>query len=444
MFFQIFQLMNQMKILNFSMRTIFLFMLLIIKPLYGLDINTSIKSTIENNTKVTIALEKLIESKELIENANGQKLPSISSSISGTYSNAEKNSATSTTTPETLTDKYKLTYTQNLYDAGINNLEIDRSRILYENEVLNFKKTIQNLILEAINGYLSVINFQKSLDANKKNFDSLLRSLEETKTKYDLGVATLYDLQNTESAYAIAETNLFIAKQNYEVSKKTFSRIVGLKPIKLEEILELNEELNFNLINQNISKNNYDLLLLKNDIMNKNILIAKEKKSQSASLDLSASAEYSDAGRIDIGNETTDGTISLTLTIPIFQQNLDKSNIRKYQSQLLQSELSYEDLMSDLEIQAANLFKNYSISKSKIKSNLVIIKSKETSLESIIAEYNTGTKTIKDLIDTESELLSIYVDYFDSRKDFILNYFHIKALEGNLVDLFQNYLPNFD
>ena len=419
-------------------------MLLIIKPLYGLDINTSIKSTIENNTKVTIALEKLIESKELIENANGQKLPSISSSISGTYSNAEKNSATSTTTPETLTDKYKLTYTQNLYDAGINNLEIDRSRILYENEVLNFKKTIQNLILEAINGYLSVINFQKSLDANKKNFDSLLRSLEETKTKYDLGVATLYDLQNTESAYAIAETNLFIAKQNYEVSKKTFSRIVGLKPIKLEEILELNEELNFNLINQNISKNNYDLLLLKNDIMNKNILIAKEKKSQSASLDLSASAEYSDAGRIDIGNETTDGTISLTLTIPIFQQNLDKSNIRKYQSQLLQSELSYEDLMSDLEIQAANLFKNYSISKSKIKSNLVIIKSKETSLESIIAEYNTGTKTIKDLIDTESELLSIYVDYFDSRKDFILNYFHIKALEGNLVDLFQNYLPNFD
>ena len=46
--------------------------------------------------------------------------------------------------------------------------------------------------------------------------------LDETKTKFDLGSATLYDLQNAESAYAIAETNLFIAQQNYDVSKINF------------------------------------------------------------------------------------------------------------------------------------------------------------------------------------------------------------------------------
>ena len=126
------------------MRIIYLLILLIIKPVYGLDINQSIKSTIEKNKKVSIAFEKLSESKELIENAYGQKLPSITTSISGTYSNSEKVSATTTTTPETLTDKYKLTYTQNIFDAGVNNLEIDRSNILYENEVIDFKKSIQS------------------------------------------------------------------------------------------------------------------------------------------------------------------------------------------------------------------------------------------------------------------------------------------------------------
>ena len=63
---------------------------------------------------------------------------------------------------------------------------------------------------------------------------------------------------------------------------------------------------------------------------------------------------------------------------------------------------------------------------------------------SLEEEYNIGTKTITDLIDTESELLTIYESYFNSKKDFILNYFEIKALEGTLVDLFQNYLPEFN
>ena len=430
--------------LNFNMRIFYLLILLIVKPVYGLDINKSIKSTIEKNKKVTIAFEKLTESKELIENAYGQKLPSITTSISGTYSNAEKDSSTATTTPESFTDKYKLTYTQNIFDAGVNNLEIDRSKILYENEVIEFKETIQNLILDAINGYLTVINNQKLYELNKKNYDSVSRVLEETSTRYDLGSATLYDLQNAESAFATSETDLFIASQNYEVSKKAFERIVGLQPIKLDEVVDFNDNLNIVNILENVANNNYDLLILQNDMINKKILIEKEKKSNAPSLDLSASAEYSDSGRIDSGTETTDGTIALTLTIPIFQQNLDKSDIRKYQSQLLQTELNYEDLKEDLEIQAIDLYKNYLISKSEIDSNLKIIKSKETSLESIIEEYNIGTKTITELIDTESELLSIYVSYFDSKKDFIQNYFKIKALEGNLVKTFQNYLPEFE
>ena len=141
------------------------------------------------------------------------------------------------------------------------------------------------------------------------------------------------------------------------------------------------------------STNNYDLLILKNDTKNKEILLAKEKKSKLPSLDLSASVEYSDSGRIDNGTEKTDGTIGLTLTIPIFKQNLDNSNIRKYQSQILQSELSYQDLIADLEIQASNLYKNYLISKANIKSNLIRIQSIETSLETTREEYKIGTKT---------------------------------------------------
>ena len=411
---------------------------------YSLDINEAIKSTIENNPKVKIAIEKLNESKELIENAQGKKLPSLTGTISGTYANSDSSTTTGSSTAETLTDKYKISLTQNIFDGGNNNLEITRSKILYDNEIIYFKKTIQDLILTAINGYLTVISYEKSLDANKKNFDSVSRFLEETNTRFDLGSATLYDLQNAESAYALAETSLFTAQQNYDVSKIIFKRIVGLEAFNLEEVVDFSKDLKLNMIIDKALMNNYDLLLLNNEILNNKILLQKEKNSNKLSLDLSASAEYSDAGRIDNGTEKTNGTIGLTLTIPIFQQNIDKSDIRKQQSQLLQAEISYQDTIEEIQIQASNLFKDYLVSKSNIASNVKRIKSIQTSLDSIKEEYNIGTKTITELIEAETELLTVNVNYYSSRKDFILNYFNILALEGSIIELFDQYLPNYN
>ena len=418
--------------------------LLFANSVFAIDIDEAIKSTIEKNPKVKIAYEKLIESRELIENAYNEKLPTITGTISGTYSTSDSTTSTATTTPETFTDKYKLSLSQNLYDAGEKDLEIERSKLLFDREVINFNVTIQNLILSAIEGYLTVINYEKSLEASNKNFDSVSRFLDETKTKFDLGSATLYDLQNAESAYAIAETNLFIAQQNYEVSKITFNRIVGLKAINLEDVIDLDRNINLNSFLENVEKNNYSLALLNNDIGNSNLLLAKEKLNNKPSLDLSTSVEYSDSGRIDSGTEKTNGTIGLTLTIPIFQQNNDKSDIRKYQSQLLQAELTLDDAKQDLSIQASNLYKNYLISKSNITSNNKQIESIQTSLESIQEEYNIGTKTINELIDAESELLNVKVNLNTSKKDMILNYFNIMALEGSLISSFEKYLPNYN
>ena len=427
------------------MKKIFIIIVILFsKVSFAIDVDDAIKSTIENNPKVKIAFEKLEESKELIENAYNQKLPTITSTISGTYSNSDSSTATSSTTPESFTDKYKLSLTQNLYDAGEKNLEIERSKILFDKEIINFKISIQDLILSAINGYLTVINYEKSLEASNKNFDSVTRFLDETKTKFDLGSATLYDLQNAESAFAIAETNLFIAQQNYDVSKITFNRIVGLETVNLEDVIDLNKNINLELFIKNVENNNYSLALLDNDILNTNLLLAIEKLNNKPSLDLSTSVEYSDSGRIDSGTEKTNGTIGLTLTIPVFQKNNDKSDIRKYQSKLLQSELTFEDTKQDLTIQASNLYKNYLISKSNISSNNKQLKSIQTSLDSIKEEYKIGTKTITDLIDAESELLDVNVNYHSSRKDMILNYFNILALEGSLLENFENYLPDYN
>ena len=133
-------------------------------------------STIENNAKVKLALEKLEESKELVIYSSRENLPSITGTVTGTYESADTDTASTSTTPETFTDSYKLVISKNIYDAGVNKLEIERSKILYNNELVNFESTIENLILDAIEGYLTVINYEKSLEATKKNFDVVIKN----------------------------------------------------------------------------------------------------------------------------------------------------------------------------------------------------------------------------------------------------------------------------
>ena len=418
-----------------------LFFIFLASNLNALNIDEAIKSTILNNPKVKIAIEKLTESKELMSYAYGSKKPTLTSTISGTYANADKNTSTASTTPETLTDKYQLTLSQNLYDAGYNELEIARSKILFNDEVIQFKITLQNLILEAIEGYLTVINYEKSLEANQKNYDSVSKAFEETKTRFDIGSATLYDLQNAEASFAIASSNLFAAEQNVQISNKSFKRVVGLQAINLEDVLNINNLVNLSNTIETAMDQNLNLLLAKSDIENKKILLLKEKKSKKPSLDISGTAEYSDSGRVDSGTKLTQGSVALTLTIPLYQKDQDNSNIRKYYSQILQSEIYLEDFREDIQIQIYNIYKDFKISESNMSTNQIVIKSIETSLNSLNEEYNIGTKTITDLVNEEEKLLNANVNYLNSKKNFITNYFKLKSLDGSLIKLFEHYIP---
>ena len=412
------------------------------KSLFALSIDDSVKSTIANNLKVKIAFEKLIESKETIEVAIGKKLPIVTGTISGTYSNSDTKTVTSNTTPETFTDKYKISITQNLYDGGEKNLEINRAKLIYENEIINFYKTVQDLSLTAIEGYLTVINYQKSLDASRKNYDSVSRFLEETRLKFELGSATVTDLKNAESAFSIAETNLFLSEQNYKVSLKTFKSIVGKEAINLEDYINVDKDLNFEDILSNVYRENFNILIAQNNIEIKEIELSKEKSSNKPTLDITASTEYSDGSRLDNGTENTNASIGLTITIPLFQQNIDKSDIRKINSQILQTEIEYEDLKESLNIEVSNYFKNYLVSKSNLNTSLLTIDYADTLLQSTQEEYNLGTKSITDLIEVETNLLNVKVDYFNANKNYLINYFNLLALDGSLIKLFEQYLPN--
>ena len=206
----------------------------------------------------------------------------------------------------------------------------------------------------------------------------------------------------------------------------------------------MNNSINVDSVIKNAKEKNLNILLILSDIKNKEILLLKERKTKKPNIDLSGSAEYSDGTRIDKGNKSTIGSISLTITIPLFQQGIDDSNIRKYTSQILQSEFNLQDYRDNLEILILNTFKDFKISEAKMNSNLAVIKASKTALEILNEEYDIGTKSVIDIVDEEGKLLSANVDYLNSKRDYLVNYFKIKSLDSSLMSIFEKYLPKLN
>ena len=123
------------------------------------------------------------------------------------------------------------------------------------------------------------------------------------------------------------------------------------------------------------------------------------------------------------------------------QQEGRNSDIRKYQSKLLQSEYIINDKKESLELDTSILINNYKIYQSQLESSLVQIEANKILLDVLTKEYESGIKTFTDLIDQEEQLLEAYLYNFSKNKDLLITYFQILAIEGKLVEVFKDYLP---
>ena len=406
----------------------------------SLDIDETIKSTVENNIKIKIGLEEINESQELIESAYGNYKPDISLKLTEKQSTTETTTSTSTSTTNKLADTYSLTITQNLYDGGNNNLEVKKSKILFNKQIENFYITLNQLILSAIEGYLTVQLYEQSLEVTKKNYEVIKQLYEDTLSKKKLGISTLSDLKYAESSYEIAKSNLLISQGDLEIGKKTFKQIVGLEPLNLKKFINLEKHFNYKDLFDNAIKYNHDfkILIYDYDVAQLELQIIKNDKLPT--LDLTGEVAYNDSVSTK-DTKTTSGSISASLSVPIYQQGIENSNIRKYESRLIQSGYRIDDKKEDIKLKASILIKNYNIYKSQLQSSKVQIEANKINLEVIEKEYGAGIKTFANLIDQEEKLLDAYLYSLNKNKDLIITYFEILALEGKLVEIFSDFLP---
>ena len=125
--------------------------------------------------------------------------------------------------------------------------------------------------------------------------------------------------------------------------------------------------------------------------------------------------------------------IKATITWPIFKGGKNLSSVKKAKFKMEEKQLIFDDVLEQVQIDAANAWTTYSASKGILDATRAQLKAAEIANEGITLEYDAGNKrTTLEVIQSRTLLLDSRTSYAKAQKDFAIAQFNLLASIGDL------------
>jgi outer membrane protein len=363
-------------------------------------------------------------------------LPTLSASAHYTEHDNEK---IGSTPYEYNTNGYNLTLTQPLYRhenyVGLNqaNAQVAQAEATFENAK-------QDLIIRVATRYFAVLAAEDDLEFALAERKSISRQLVQTEQRFNVGLIAITDVHEAKARYDQAVARAIVAQNTLAISHETLREITAQNHSTLS-FLSIKHPL--------IKPEPADIKQWVKTADNQNALLNASRKSvnvaraevsrQSAghypSLDLTASHTYTDYGEGSISGgqyEQNNNSVSLQLTIPLYQGGLVNSRTRAAAHRLTQAREKLEQQKRATERQTRNSYLSVIANISQVKALKQALASSLIALEATQAGFEVGTRTAVDVLNSQRELYLARRNYAQVRYNYVLETLKLKLAAGTL------------
>jgi outer membrane protein TolC len=319
-------------------------------PLFlSADLTNYYQNAINNSYLLKEAKVNLDAKKVAIEKISGKN--SFNLSWNGSLSRKNDNSENDAYDAIYNDKQYGVTLNKPLYNPN-NNLNIDKSHLEYEKELLLYKKTKQQFTQDFLNKYFEIRQLSQSKQLSIKNLNFAKKIYERAEQLKELQL-----IDNT--SFLEVETNLEEAREQYNLTTLRYNKAYEI--FTLYTNMSLEKKLSFKSIDsisnlgKNLSKemsNNIDLELIKLDIT----ILKKElgfyKKWYMPNLDFNLNYSNLKTGSKENNDiEQLSGTVSIQGSL---YPNQEQSSSKKETTLLIHSlENKYQGKEKELSIEIA-------------------------------------------------------------------------------------------
>jgi TolC family type I secretion outer membrane protein len=322
---------------------------------------------------------------------------------------------------------------QQIYNGGETAANTTRAENLVRLERARLVAFEQQVLLDAVTVYTNLLAAEAVLDFAIQNENRLLRQLQATRDRFEVGEVTRTDVAQAEAALAgatadrvQAEGELVAAQADYRrVVNQEPGRLVVPEPLRAVPEGEAQAQQIAEVSNPNITAAQFDLAAAR----------AEVDVARAALLPrLSVRGELTYA---DEPNQVLDwqreASIGANLVVPLYQGGGEYARVRQTRQTVRQREDDLEAAFRAVRNEVTAAWQALLTATTQIESISEEVRANLIAVEGARQEALVGQLTTLDVLDTESNLFQSQVDLVRSRRDQIVASYRLKAAVGELT-----------
>ncbi|MEQ8604134.1 MAG: TolC family outer membrane protein [Marivibrio sp.] len=331
------------------------------------------------------------------------------------------------------TRSLQLEIRQNLYNGGSTAANVAAAEADVLAERARLLSTEQSVLFDAVSAYMDVVRDQAVLSLNQQNERRLRRQLEATRDRFEVGEVTRTDVAQAESRLSRASSDRIRAAGNLEVSRATYERVVGAPPGELEQptgLVELPSSRGEAV--ELAGARNPDVSATIYDRRSALSAIDSQVGDLLPDVDVVGTASHN---RKTFSTDSEQNELRLTaeLTVPIYQQGFQTSEVREAKQRARQALDAIEEARRAATEDATSAWETYRTSLAEIEAIREEVRAAEIALEGVQQEATVGQRTVLDVLDAEQELLDARVSLVEAERDLLVARYDLLGAVGGLT-----------
>ena len=324
--------------------------------------------------------------------------------------------------------------TQPIFTGGttISNIQGARHTIQAQSYALSSQE--QNLLYNVSVAYMDVHQARAVVDLNRNNRELLVKELDKTNLRFEVGELTRTDVAQAKAQLAEADASLITANSTLKSALANYKRLVGLDVPENIQYPALQFELPATLDEaKTLSQSNNRTVL-----QARSIRAAAEQGADSILGELlpqiSASGSLSKVyDQSDFVEEQTQGKIGVVATIPLYQGGATQSRYREARKRETRRALEIKDAENQARQNTVRVWEDLKAARAELNARSQQLEAAQTALEGVQYEAEYGQRTTLDTLNANQEVLDAQVALTQARRDEIVAQFALAEVLGLLV-----------
>jgi outer membrane protein len=378
---------------------------------------------------------------ELDAQATARFLPQLSLSANNGQIRRQASAQTFGGEQEYNNHGYTLSLTQPIFRQE-NYVQSNQADIAIEQAHASYQIAEQALILRVAERYFDFLARQDEVQFSTTEKEANGKQLEQVQQRFNLGLATITDLSESQAGFDLANANVITAENELANSRE---RLLETSGLYLEGIAALKSDTPLVRPEPELSaqwvevalKQNPNLRVVRKSKENAQQVIALEKSAHYPSLDLVGEQNYTSQSDSGFGGSSKvhQQSLSIRFNLPIYEGGGVSSRVRQASHRLDEAMQNEEAQRRAVVRQSREAFNGVISGISRVKALNQALVSGQKALESTEAGYEVGTRTTVDVLNVRRDLFRAKSDYASSRYEYILSSLRLKQAAGNLSPL---------